>query len=298
MLINQLNIGRFLFYPAVLTYIFPFKFWNKSEISVYLTVDGEDTLMDPANYDITDLGAGGSLTIHSDFVAPAGTTKLTIVRTVEMVQPMDFKNGEPIDAENIENNLDSIVAMIQQTAEKADRCIQLPISEDAQTYVMPGTNERQGKVLGFDASGENFETYANPNEAIGSIAVANNTMDSGAANILTFTKLSGNSFSIPFFNGQKGDKGDKGEQGERGFRGEQGPTGAQGPQGVAGATGPQGIQGIQGPQGPSGLTVGTIGEPLFSIESGTLYLYLPTGASNPYEIGSDGVLYMTVARSS
>ena len=296
MLRSAQNIIRYVYMDSVRTYAIPFPYWSKADISAVLTVNGNDQELSPADYTVSEPGEYGALTIDADFTAPEGTSKLTIVRTVSIVQDMDYRNGDPINADNIEESLDALTAMVQQIDEKTARTVQLPVSEDAQTYVMPGTEARKGKVLGFDESGENFEVYTNPNDAIGEVSVTNATGESGAANFVHFTKLSGATFSVPFFNGQKGDKGEKGEKGERGFKGEQGPMGAQGAQGIPGAEGPQGVQGIQGPMGPSGISVGTAGEPYFSVENGKLYVHLPSGASNPYEI-IDGKLYMTVARS-
>ena len=322
MLRSAQNICRYVYVDSVRTYEIPFPYWSKTDISAVLTVNGNDQPLSTDSYTVSEPGDYGILTINSDFVAPAGTSKLTIVRTVSIVQDMDYRNGDPINADNIEESLDALTAMLQQIDEKTARTVQLPVSEDAQTYVMPGTNERKGKVLGFDENGENFKAYKNPNEAIGEISIASSSMESGAANIIQFTKLSGATFMVPFYNGQKGDKGDKGEQGIQGVKGDTGATGvgissiiqtitsaeddgdnvitvtlsngqtatftiqngSKGSQGIQGIQGAKGDKGDRGLQGPQGAQ-GERGEP-FAISK-----TYPSVAAMNAGYASDGVLF-------
>lgn len=325
MLRSAQNICRYVYVDSVRTYEIPFPYWSKTDISAVLTVNGNDQPLSTDSYTVSEPGDYGILTINSDFVAPAGTSKLTIVRIVSIVQDMDYRNGDPINADNIEESLDALTAMLQQIDEKTSRTVQLPVSEDAQTYVMPGTNERKGKVLGFDENGENFKAYKNPNEAIGEISLASSSMESGAANIIQFTKLSGATFMVPFYNGQKGDKGDTGEQGVKGDTGATGvgissiiqttisteddgdnvitvtlsngqtetftiQNGSKGSQGIQGIQGIQGAKGDKGDKGDRGLqgpqgAQGERGEP-FAISK-----TYPSVAAMNAGYASDGVLF-------
>jgi hypothetical protein len=46
-----------------------------------------------------------------------------------------------------------------------------------------------------------------------------------------------------------------------------------------------------------GLIVSTQGQPIFNVEGGDLYVYIPQGSVNPYEIDeNDGCLYMVVPK--
>lgn len=66
--------------------------------------------------------------------------------------------------------------------------------------------------------------------------------------------------------------------------------------GAKGSAGADGKDGEKGEKGDSGVTVATQGQPTFTVENGQLYVYIPTGSENPYELGEDGYLYMTVPK--
>lgn len=208
MLNSNRNIERYEYKTFVKKYEFRFPFWSTDDIEVWITVNGRDELVDKSNYTVSAPGAAGTVTLNNDYTV-AGATNLTIVRNVPILQTSDYRNGEPIDAENIEQSFDSITAMVQQVSEQIQRTVQLPISENAQTFMMPGTEARKGKVLGFDATGKNFSIYENPNEAIGSIETDNYVGVEGKPTVITFTKLNGDSFSVTLYNGKDGEKGDK-----------------------------------------------------------------------------------------
>lgn len=166
MLSSQDSVARFIFNSSVKTYDFSFPFWDSSQIEVYITVDGQDTLVDPANYTVTVPGNSGSVVLKESYNAPAGATNLTIARSVPLTQEMDFRNGDPINADNIETAYDTVTAMVQQVDEKVSRAIQLPISEEGQTYIMPSKSDRADMVLGFTADGSNFKVFQSTETAI------------------------------------------------------------------------------------------------------------------------------------
>ena len=209
MLNSNLNIARYAYSEGIRQYDFAFPFWDRAQIEVWVTVNGKDKLVDRFNYTVSEPAEnGGSITLNANYTEEGATT-LTIVRNVPLLQESDYRNGSPIDAENIEKSFDSITAMVQQVDEKLSRTVSLPISETGSNYTMPTRAERAGKVLGFTEDGTNFSIFENPNEAIGNIQADNYVGVEGQPTIITFTKLNGDSFTISLYNGKDGEKGDK-----------------------------------------------------------------------------------------
>lgn len=165
MLSKDKNVSRFQYSQDVSSFSFDFPFWANNQIKVYASSpDGAiSTLKEGQDYILSDPSDSGKVTL----VQPLeGCSQITIARDVDIIQDTDFKNGEPIDADNIENVLDSIVAMIQQINEMLSRSILLPISDEGQSFTIPSLKERAEMVLGFDETGKAFKVYVNPQEAL------------------------------------------------------------------------------------------------------------------------------------
>ena len=165
MLSKDKNVSRFQYSQDVSSFSFDFPFWANNQIKVYASSpDGAiSTLKEGQDYILSDPSDSGKVTL----VQPLeDCSQITIARDVDIIQDTDFKNGEPIDADNIENVLDSIVAMIQQINEMLSRSILLPISDEGQSFTIPSLKERAEMVLGFDETGKAFKVYVNPQEAL------------------------------------------------------------------------------------------------------------------------------------
>lgn len=165
MLSKDKNVSRFQYSQDVSSFSFDFPFWANNQIKVYASSpDGTiSTLKEGQDYILSDPSDSGKVTL----VQPLeNCSQITIARDVDIIQDTDFKNGEPIDADNIENVLDSIVAMIQQINEMLSRSILLPISDEGQSFTIPSLKERAEMVLGFDETGKAFKVYVNPQEAL------------------------------------------------------------------------------------------------------------------------------------
>ncbi|MGE4465677.1 hypothetical protein, partial [Sphaerochaeta sp.] len=140
--------------PSVSGYSIPFKYWDKSQISVVLTSSaGVETTVDSASYAVTSPADSGTLTFIAGYTFPEGTALLTVVRTVTIEQQTDLRNGDVLDADTLENMFDTNVAMLQELNEKLDRTVRIPVSDPSLILQMPSSLIRANMLLGFDASG-------------------------------------------------------------------------------------------------------------------------------------------------
>ncbi len=182
MLTENQNVVRYKYDSSVSSYAFPFPFWNKSEISVYSTASTGETaeLEQDERYIVSEPAEAGVITLVSTL---DDSVQITISRNVPITQNMDFKNGEPIDADNIEEAFDSIVAMIQQIDEMLSRSILLSIADEGQSFVIPNRAERAEMVLGFDDTGTEFKVYVNPQKALDEAAALRDQMETSLSYI-------------------------------------------------------------------------------------------------------------------
>lgn len=140
--------------PSVSGYSIPFKYWDKSQISVVLTSSaGVETTVDSASYTVTNPADSGTLAFVAGYTFPEGTALLTVVRTVTIEQQTDLRNGDVLDADTLENMFDTNVAMLQELNEKLDRTVRIPVSDPSLILQMPSSLIRANMLLGFDASG-------------------------------------------------------------------------------------------------------------------------------------------------
>lgn len=174
MLSNDKSVVRYAISAAVTAYDIDFPFWDFSEIVVTATnsatgvsvvlkkdVDYTITVSEP----ITDpVYQDGTVNMISNTYKSYDA--LVISRELSLTQDTDFKNGEPMNAENVERSLDKATAQIQQVAEDVGHAMKLPITEDAGDYTLPEASQRQRKVLGFDSDGKTLVMFSNPDDAI------------------------------------------------------------------------------------------------------------------------------------
>ncbi len=135
-------------------YSIPFKYWDRSQISAIITdSDGLESTVSTSDYSVSSPGDTGTLTFDHQYTFPAGTEVLTIVRSVDIEQQTDYRNGDVLDAEVLERSLDLAVAMIQELQEKLNRTVRIPISDPVSVLQMPSALIRKDMLLGFDGNG-------------------------------------------------------------------------------------------------------------------------------------------------
>jgi hypothetical protein len=200
----------------------PFEWLANSDLRVYVNgilATFEDPPANASRYKTTGEGltGGGSLTF-----GPPGRLagdQVIVMRDMVVARVADLPTSGVFPVESLNQHLDALTAMVQQTDLTVNRRALILADEDFQEQMerLPPKEERRNNFLAFDDDG-------NPD-----MRVSN-----------------------------KGDKGDKGDTGATGaastIPGPQGPTGATGPQGPIGLTGATGAAStIPGPQGPQGI---------------------------------------------
>ncbi len=132
----------------------PFYFLADADLRVvYADSSGVETeLTLTTDYSVTGAAdpAGGSVTTVSSYTA-GGT--ITVVRSVDALQPTDYSDTDAFPAASLERNLDRLTMLAQQQAEVSARSIVLPVSDES-SVTIPSAADRASRLLGFDASGD------------------------------------------------------------------------------------------------------------------------------------------------
>lgn len=173
MISDSTNVVRYTTSEYIREYEFLFPFWDFSEISVQCSssTTGESiTLKQGEDYiiivdeDVTEASfSDGIISMQTDLYMRFD--RLTILRTLDVAQHADYKNGEPMDADHIENSFDRTVAICQQMKEQLGRTLMVPVSDDPNLLEFPSKELRKGRILGFSEDGSSLELYNNPDNA-------------------------------------------------------------------------------------------------------------------------------------
>lgn len=137
------------------TFAVPFEFFSDVDLSVY--VDGV-LKTETTHYTVT--GGDGSTgnvvfvtatppDVQQVFGASGGST-VTIVRNTPIERTSDFSAGADINRAALNEQLDTLTAMIADAKDKIDRTIQLNPYETSSGVVLPSVESRRGKFLYFD----------------------------------------------------------------------------------------------------------------------------------------------------
>jgi|GEM_PF-6413329 len=144
-----------LSYPFDSNYEIDFKYWEKAQITAVLSFDdgsADETLVLDSDYSLTDPDDTGTLTKLSDWDHDA--VRLTIYRTVALTQETDYRNGEAVDMDIIEQDFDLAVARDQQIDETISRSVVWPITDPAGiSNALPAQSVRANKFAAWDAEG-------------------------------------------------------------------------------------------------------------------------------------------------
>ena len=140
--------------PLADGYEITFTYFSPEYLKVYLQKDdGSESVIDATKYVIDEEDTTAAVIFVEGYVFPQGSTYLTIMREVPYSQPADYRNGEDMDAEEIEMSLDLLTAQTQQLLEMIDRTIQMPVSEDG-VIRLPSKSARAGMLIGFNEDGD------------------------------------------------------------------------------------------------------------------------------------------------
>jgi hypothetical protein len=132
-------------------YTIPFPYWEESDIKVYLTTAIGDTLLiQGQDYEISHPGETGHITRLTSW----NGLRITIARELLPIQNIDLQQGQKMDPDLIERMNDRQTALIQQILNDIARTARFPVTDVVESNVLPGSEERSGKLLAFDGSGK------------------------------------------------------------------------------------------------------------------------------------------------
>ena len=155
--------------PIATGYEIPFTIFQASDVVVSIgNEDGTVTAITEGwSVSMAESDTGvNKVVFDSGYTFPDGSTTLTISRDVPAEQDLDLRNGDDMDAEDIEEALDKLTAQIQQLNEVTGRTFKLPISENPEELSFPSASARAGKMIGFDDTGYGIRLGENPDDAI------------------------------------------------------------------------------------------------------------------------------------
>ncbi|MFN3826936.1 MAG: glycosyl hydrolase family 28-related protein [Micavibrio sp.] len=129
------------------SFVFSFPIFSVSDLKVYL-----DGALQYSGYDVAGAGetTGGSVTFDE---APDSGVVVTLERTLAYERVTDFLEGGDFSARALNNELDYIVAALQQLSRDQEGMLHYLRTEEPSPVTLPPRNQRAGKALGFDASG-------------------------------------------------------------------------------------------------------------------------------------------------
>jgi len=125
----------------------PFVFFNDADLNVYIN----DTLKTiTTNYTVTGGdGSTGSITLTSG--ATAGDI-VVITRDVALERTTDFPSSGPFQVASLNTELDTIIAMVADMEDLAERGLRLSDSDTSASLVLADKDARKGTVLAFNAT--------------------------------------------------------------------------------------------------------------------------------------------------
>lgn len=152
-----LNTPNYIYYAGgsgVTTYPFPYKFFQDSEIKVYLVSPGATTLL-TTGYTISKTGDSPYDNCNVIMgTAPASGTTLYIERLVELEQTVDLPTGGVFLERVIETALDKLTMITQQLSQFITTSVRVPLGFLSDIYLpSPAAN----RFLAWDASGSVLE---------------------------------------------------------------------------------------------------------------------------------------------
>lgn len=131
-----------------------FTFFESDELVViYTDADGVDTTWTEGS-DYTVTGGNGSTGTVVATTAPASSTTLTILRSLDPLQELDLLRQGAWDPSEVEEALDKIVMMVQQVIELNSRALVTAATDVAPASEIPNAASRANKYLQFDANGD------------------------------------------------------------------------------------------------------------------------------------------------
>ncbi len=129
-------------------YSYPFPIFASEDIGVYF-----DGAQQYSGFTVSGAGqtAGGTVTFDT---APASGIVVMLERRMPLERLTDFLEGGDFSAQSINNELDFLIAAVQQTARDQASMLRYSNNEAEGEINLPTKSQRANKVLGFDGDGD------------------------------------------------------------------------------------------------------------------------------------------------
>ena len=159
---------------AQTAFTYPFPIFADADMAVF-----EDTTQKILTTDYTVSGAGASSGGSVTFVtAPVNGVTVTLKRQLAIQRTSDFQESGEFRSKVINDELDYLIAALQQVDDGFSRSLRLPETDTATSLTLPEKSARSSMYLGFDASGDPIATDATgpagPTGPAGNMDGANN----------------------------------------------------------------------------------------------------------------------------
>lgn len=142
-----LPIVRYLANGTETVFTYPFPIFASEDLQISF-----NGVLRNTGFDVADAGNtnGGQVTFDT---APATGTIVTLERRLPLERLTDFIEGGDFSARAINNELDFLVAAIQQVSGDQTSMLRYEKQENPANLTLPAKSERANKGLGFDADG-------------------------------------------------------------------------------------------------------------------------------------------------
>lgn len=150
----------------------PYKFLANADLDVYHTDSaGEPTLLTlVTHYSVTGAlnPSGGTITTVTAY--PSGGS-LSIVRSVDALQPIDFEDGSALPADALETGLDRLTMIAQQQNDVGTHSLRIASAETSLSE-LPNASARANRMAAFDTTGDASVTAFTQAQVAAAIAAA------------------------------------------------------------------------------------------------------------------------------
>ncbi len=142
-----LPLVRYLANGTETVFTYPFPIFASEDLHVSF-----NGVLQNAGFDVSDAGNtnGGQVTFDS---APSTGTIVTLERRLPLERLTDFIEGGDFSAQAINNELDFLIAAIQQVSGDQTSMLRYDKNESPANLSLPSKFERANKGLGFDGAG-------------------------------------------------------------------------------------------------------------------------------------------------
>lgn len=130
-------------------FTYPFPIFTHTDIVVHV---GRTLQKHAADYTVSGAGetSGGSIVCTTP---PATGETVTLMRKIAVKRTSDFQESGEFRASVINDELDRIIAMVQENALANDRSVRLSDIDGTESMVLPSRIERAHSYLAFDGDG-------------------------------------------------------------------------------------------------------------------------------------------------